>query len=138
MRRIIRLHHRLGLLVPDMLIMSHCSRKYSVHAVARSHLAIRCVPSPCREWRRDILRVRYLLIGVTPEVCTNVRIVCGGITHMGFSLVETHIHLHVQDWDVGGRREVNGFGRSRRENTRLAAQLWLFWWFRGLIGRLHG
>lgn len=47
----------------------------------------------------------------------------GRVGHVGFGLVEAHIHHLFKHWDVGGRWEMQGLGRRGREQGGLATHV---------------
>jgi hypothetical protein len=64
-----------------------------------------------------------MCIGILPGAWTELSVVHGRVGHMGFGLVEAHIHHLFKHWDGGGRWKVQGLGRCGREQGRLATHV---------------
>jgi hypothetical protein len=79
----------------------------------------------------DLLNI--MCIGVLPGTRTELSVVHGRVRHVGFGLVEAHVHHLVKHWDVGGRWEMQGLGRCGREQSRLATHVRLV----GVMSRGH-
>jgi hypothetical protein len=71
-----------------------------------------------------ILLLLWRIVRVAPEVGPHPGVVRRRVVHVRFSLVEAYVMLHLENGDIGGSREVDGFGRGWRQDAELVAKLW--------------